>query len=100
MTDLETANRLTDELALAVGRGDENAAHEANRQIMQAVAEDLYEVSALWNRVGLPDFAIAAVAQSFAATLLGMLTPDRRKTADAIIEHITAIGIDARRPKS
>lgn len=100
MTNLKTANRLMDELALAVWRGDTDAAHEANRQIMQAVAEDLCEVSALWSRVGLPDFAIAAVAQSFAATLLGMLTPDRRETADAIIEHITAIGIVARGPEA
>lgn len=99
MTDLETANRLTDVLADAVVRGDEAAAQETNRQIMQAVAEDLCEVSALWSRAGFPDFAIAAVAQSFAATLLGMLTPERRETADAILEHITAIGIDARGPR-
>lgn len=100
MTDLESANRLTDEMALAVGSGDKDAAHEANRQVMQAIAEDLCEVSALWSRVGFPDYAIAAVAQSFASTLLGMLTPDRRGTADAIIEHTTAIGIVARRPES
>lgn len=99
MTDLETANRLTDEMALTVGRGDEDAAHEANRQVMQAIDDDFCEVSAIWSGAGFPAYAIAAAAQSFAATLLGMLSPARRKTADAIIDHITAIGIVARRPK-